>query len=215
MYTGCGASQDRDGALDWWHRISDPTHPNFMMSASRSLKAKALSCLASVYFDKSYLPDQTLQIDDLYRAARLANGSASFGLISPVVLAIGARIEKIGLRRQADCHFEGVDTSRFETLEFLWKVADARAEEMNKKRQKRDAKVSQAPNLYVCAAEGCGIEGTRRSGLLQCSGKCPLDVKPSYCSKECQRVVSSRSKFLCWRSGIYAAIFVFVGLEVP
>jgi hypothetical protein len=138
--------------------MSDPTHPNFVRSVSRPLKAKALSCLASSYFEKSFLPDETLQIDDLYRAAFLANGSASLGFVSPVVLAIGARIEKIGLRQQATCPFRGVDTSRFVTLESLWKVFDARTEEMDKKHQKRDAKVSQSPNLYICAAEGCGIE---------------------------------------------------------
>ena len=191
MHTGCGASQDKDAALDWWRRISDPTNPNFVRSASRLLKARALSCLSSAYFDKSFLPDETLQIDDLYRAAQLANASASLGLVSPVVLAIAGRVEKVGLRRQADCHFEGIDTSRFEILEFLWKVADARTEEMDKKHQKRNAKVSHTPNLYICAAEGCGIEGTSRSGLLRCSGKCPPDVKPSYCSKECQKAVSS------------------------
>jgi len=135
MYTGCGASQD--GALVWWHRILDPTHPNFVMSAPRSIKAKSLSCLASAYYDKRCLPDKTLRIDDLHRAALLANGSASLGLVSPIVLAV-----EFGLRRQAECYFEGVDTSRFETLESLWKVTDARSEEMNKKRQKRDVKVS-------------------------------------------------------------------------
>ena len=171
---------------------------------SRPLKAKALSCLASSYFEQSFLPDETLQIDDLYRAAHLANGSASLGFVSPVVLAIGARVEMIGLRQQATCPFRAVDTSRFAALEFLWKVTDARTGELDKKYQKRDAKVSQAPNLYICAAEGCGIEGTSRSGLLKCSGKCPLGVKASYCSKECQKAVSSASYVIV---SIYADIF--------
>jgi hypothetical protein len=58
------------------------------------------------------------------------------GFVSPVVLAIGARIEKIGLRQQATCPFRGIDTSRFATLESLWKVINARTEEVNKKYQK-------------------------------------------------------------------------------
>jgi hypothetical protein len=128
--------QDRDTALDWWRRISDPTHPNFLRSVSRPSKAKALSCLASYYFEKNFLPNETLQIDELHRAALLADGSASLGFVSPVVLAIGARIEKIGLRQQATCPFRGIDTSRFATLESLWKVIDARTEEVNKKYQK-------------------------------------------------------------------------------
>lgn len=191
MYAGCGASQDRDAALDWWRRISDPTYPSFIKSSSRPLKARALACLANAYYEKCCLPNQTLQIDDLYRAAQLANAAASWGLTSPIVLSVGNRVEKFGLRRQADCQFKGVDTSRFEAFEFLWKVVDARSEQLKKVREKRDAKVLQAPNLYVCAREGCGIEGTSRSALQQCSGKCPLDAKPSYCSRECQKAVST------------------------
>ena len=117
MYTGCRASQDKDGALDWWRRISDPTNPNFVDSVSRPLKAKALSCLANAYFEKSFLPNDTLQVDDLYRAAQLANASASLGLVSPIVLTIAFRIEQIGFRQKDDCHFKGVNISLGFSLE--------------------------------------------------------------------------------------------------
>jgi len=64
-----------------------------------------------------------------------------------------------------------------------------RMAEVNKAAAKRDAKVSKAPLKYVCAADDCGIQATKKSGLLRCAGKCPVVYKPSYCSKECQKMV--------------------------
>jgi hypothetical protein len=154
-----------------------------------------MACLANDFLDKSFLPKKKLHLSNLYRAAWLANTSISLGLVTPIALQIADKTQKIGLRRQADCRFEGTDTSCFEALESLWKARDARNEDLEKFGQMREAKVFQAPNLYICAAEGCGIEGRSRSGLLQCSGKCPSLEKPSYCSKDCQKAVSSGSIF--------------------
>jgi len=64
-----------------------------------------------------------------------------------------------------------------------------RKEEMDRVSAKRDAKVSRDPSKYVCSAKDCGIQATKKSGLLRCAGKCPLAFKPSYCSKECQKMV--------------------------
>lgn len=64
-----------------------------------------------------------------------------------------------------------------------------RTEEMNRASAKRDSKVARTPLKYVCAAEDCGIQATKKSGLLRCAGKCPVVFKPSYCSKECQKMV--------------------------
>jgi hypothetical protein len=189
MWTGCGATKDEDGALDWWKKITDPTHPEYVSSASRPMRTKALSCMANAYLERSNIDKETLQIDDLYRAGELADACASYGLITPIVLFIGTRIETVGLRRQADCRFRGTDTTRFEMLEFLWAALEARNAEIQAEKQKRDAKASKAPNLYQCAADRCGIEATKKSGLSRCSGPCLPDVKPSYCSKDCQRAV--------------------------
>ena len=34
---------------------------------------------------------------------------------------------------------------------------------------------------------GAGSSAEGRRALLVCSGRCPPDLKPSYCSKECQK----------------------------
>jgi hypothetical protein len=194
MWTGCGAAKDQDGALDWWLRLADPTHPNYLTIVPRPIQAKALACLANAYLERCDLPESTLQIDDFRRASQLADACASFGLVTPIVLMVANKIERIGLRRQAECKFRDLDTTPFEQLEFLWRAADACSSEVAAEDRHRDAKTSKAPNLYQCAAEGCGIQATRVKGLRQCSGNCPPDVKPSYCSKECQRMVRSTSR---------------------
>jgi hypothetical protein len=189
MWTGCGSVKNEDGALDFWSKIADPTHPSYVTTASRPVRTKALSCMANAYLDRSDVDKDTLQIDDLYRAAKLADASASYGFVAPIVLSVAIRIETLGLRRQADCRYRRTSTKRFEILEFLWAALDARSAEIRAEDQKRDAKFSKAPNLYQCAAERCGIEATKKSGLSQCAGSCLPNVKPSYCSKDCQRAV--------------------------
>jgi hypothetical protein len=82
-----------------------------------------------------------------------------------------------------------LDTDRFEQLAELWGAIDARTEEMNRASAKKDAKISRAPLKYVCSADDCGIQATKKSGLLRCAGKCPVVFKPCYCSKECQKTV--------------------------
>ena len=53
----------------------------------------------------------------------------------------------------------------------------------------RAAKVARAPNAYVCATPGCGIAANQKKALMRCAGRCPMERKPHYCSKECQRKV--------------------------
>ncbi|KAJ6464379.1 hypothetical protein C8R45DRAFT_939902 [Mycena sanguinolenta] len=46
----------------------------------------------------------------------------------------------------------------------LWHAMDKRDEEMAAEERKRDAKVTKAPNAYMCAAKGCGVEGKGATG---------------------------------------------------
>jgi hypothetical protein len=173
----------------WWGKIADPLHPERPPYVSRHIQTRALSCLASACRERSYMGRDALQIDHLYRAGKLADMAGALGFMSPNMLGIAGRIEEVGLRRQADCRFEGVDTTRYEKLDFLWRAYDAHRARISSKDRQRDTKATKAPNLYQCAAEGCGIEATSKSGLSKCSGPCLADVKPSYCCKECQRAV--------------------------
>lgn len=184
-WTGYGAPKNRDSALERWACLvsSEPDAP-------RGIKARAHSCLAAGWFERATEDNKRWNIDSLYRAGNNANESISLGLISPGALRAGFSIETQGFRRHEDNRFPGLNTDRFERLTELWEAIDARKEEVNKASAKRDAKVSRSPLKYVCSAEDCGIQATKKSGLLRCAGKCPVVFKPSYCSKECQKMVS-------------------------
>lgn len=43
--------------------------------------------------------------------------------------------------------------------------------------------------ITSCAAQGCNARGLRGSLLKECAGKCPVDLKPRYCSKKCQKEI--------------------------
>ncbi|KAI0703946.1 hypothetical protein C8Q76DRAFT_753031 [Earliella scabrosa] len=58
-------------------------------------------------------------------------------------------------------------------------------------------KVASNTQAYVCAAEGCGLRGLKKRAMKACSGPCSVDIKPHYCSKECQRKDWPRHKMFC------------------
>ena len=183
-WTGYGTARNRDSALERWTSLAS-SPPN----ASRQIKARAHSCLAAGWFERATEDSERWNIDSLYRAGSNANEAISLGLISPVTLRTGFATETQGFRRSEDNRFPGLNTERFEQLAELWGAIDARTEEMNKASAKMDAKVSRAPLKYACSADDCGIQATKKSGLLRCAGKCPVVFKPCYCSKECQKTV--------------------------
>jgi hypothetical protein len=187
-YIGCGADQDKDNAADWWQRIADPTHPDSPPFVPRSIQTKALSCLALEFHEHARISEKAIQIDDLYRAGGLADASASFGFVSPNVLSIAGDIEA---RLLEGLQFPEVDTTRHEKLENLWEIYDIFAAQKEAEHQRRANKVSNAPNFYQCAAEGCGIESTKRSGLPKCSGPC----SPFLLQQRVSRVVRPLSSF--------------------
>ncbi|TFK84507.1 hypothetical protein K466DRAFT_567188 [Polyporus arcularius HHB13444] len=58
-------------------------------------------------------------------------------------------------------------------------------------------RVENASRLHACAAEGCGVHVVHKQGLKACAGRCSPDVKPHYCSKDCQRKDWRRHKPFC------------------
>ena len=86
----------------------------------------------------------------------------------------------------------GIDVTKMgnaKRFRALWRAVDRREREAHNEERKMQKKAENAPNRYVCAREGCGISAEGRRALLVCSGRCPPDLKPSYCSKECQKQV--------------------------
>jgi len=195
-YAGCGAKKDISSAIDMWRRISDPLHPQFFSPdrIPRKIRARALSCLANAHWDKRIVDDgEAWNIDTVFRAASCADACASYGLVTPTVLLIGQMVQRI----LAEDIAPGWDHSRFLDLEFLNEALDIREREVQAEQSRREKKITKEPTAYVCAAPGCGIGATRKATLLKCGGKCPPDIKPHYCSKECQKADWRRHRPEC------------------
>ena len=75
----------------------------------------------------------------------------------------------------------------------LWVLSERKRRTMNQSQDEQAAKVGKRSNAYRCAREGCPVEATAQAALKKCDGPCPEELKPSYCSEDCQKAVSSRS----------------------
>jgi len=183
-WTGYGTPENRDSAIERWSFLTSSA-PNI----PRRIKARAHSCLAAAWFDQATEDPERWNIDSLHRAGSNANEAVSLGLTGSGGLKVGFSIESQGFRRPEDNRFPGLNTDRFERLTELWEAIDTHTADVERASAKGDGKVSKAPLKYVCSAEDCGIQATKKMGLLRCAGKCPVVFKPSYCSKECQKMV--------------------------
>ena len=148
------------------------------------------------WFDRAIEDPERWNIDSLHRAGSNADEAVSLGITGSGALRVGFSIESQGFRRPENNRFPGLNTDRFERLTELWEAIDARTAEIDRASAKGDTKVSKAPLKYVCSTEDCGIQATKKMGLLRCAGKCPVVFKPSYCSKECQKIVRCLSPAL-------------------
>ncbi|OJT13671.1 hypothetical protein TRAPUB_9770 [Trametes pubescens] len=218
---GCGTMrQSAEGALYVLDSLLDPAcdRDRYLgYLASPTTLAQAHSCAANAHFMK--LTASAVQVADmlvderrfqrpqtahsnsggdpalayLILAVTHANESAKLGLVSPIVLKIGLTARETGAKIGVDMARMG--RSRY--IRYLWRAVTARLEEIYDEERKKQKKVEDSPNDYVCAAEGCGIRAEGRAALRACAGRCPRDLKPYYCSKECQTKDWSRHKAVC------------------
>ena len=168
-----------------------------------SVLARAFSCLADAYMTLMHLAfdgesvmrhdgsdrllpngerDHILANDFMHAAAAYSDASAALGMVSPVVLYVARWLTQIGERDGVNVR----ETERYKVYPYLWSAWDVRVAEMEEEKRKREAKLGRAPTAYVCAAQGCGITAKQKKGLMKCAGKCPMERKPHYCSKNCQ-----------------------------
>jgi hypothetical protein len=176
QWIGCEGFQILSQSLGPDNPIS---HPKYLSSVPRSIQAQALSCLANVYFRRSFIDKNAVLIINLFeQAGQLANICVSRGLVTHGILYISRCIERLGLRRQAECRWD-INTTPFQNLVDLWRAHDTAIREGEADDQKRIAR----PDLYSCATETCGIEAMKKSDLFQCSGDCPSPLLQQGVSK--------------------------------
>ncbi|KAI0794733.1 hypothetical protein C8Q74DRAFT_592247 [Fomes fomentarius] len=218
--SGCGTRKKSvEGTLYVTDAFTDPScDPSRYVgnTASRSLMAQAHSLAARSHYEKflaspaertdiqaderRFSRPETLRLgigqpplSSLALAAHHANESVKHGLVSPAVLLIGFKLRDLG-------EVLGVDVDRMNRAKRfrpLWRAISQRVDEIHAEERKRQRKADARPNQYACAAEGCGIRGEQRAALRACAGRCPADLKPSYCSKECQTKDWARHKPIC------------------
>ena len=117
---------------------------------------------------------------------RHANESVKLGLVSAATMVVGMFMRNSAASTGVQDTELAVKMPMFADL---WGAVLKRLKVLEEGQNARERKVDRRPNEYVCAAPGCGIGATQRAALRACAGGCPKELKPSYCSKECQRKV--------------------------
>ena len=181
--------------------------------ANQLAMARAHSCAAHAHYQKfkasdkerfSYAADerhyrrrQTLEVGygqpahtSLGFALHHASESARLGLVSSIVLRLGFTAREIG-------ESLGVDLTELpkhaKKHRPLWRAVEDRLNELYAEARKKLESVEKNSSGYVCNAEGCSARSPSGTSLKLCSGKCPQDLKPRYCSKQCQVKVRTHS----------------------
>ncbi|KAI0703947.1 hypothetical protein C8Q76DRAFT_215606 [Earliella scabrosa] len=127
----------------------------------------------------------------LYTAIDHANESVRLGLLSHAALEVGT-----GFRTYMRFEWDNI----MDNMPMYAPIRQALAKHDTSslaEEERHRAKVTNDAQAYVCAAEGCGLAGLQKKALRACAGNCAADVKPHYCSKECQKKDWPRHKAIC------------------
>ena len=106
-----------------------------------------------------------------------ATMAVRLGLVSRVIITIADKARSRLSEREKLKHA------------FLLEAAERAEGEFGSRFLKQLTKIENNERAYVCAGPGCKVGGLRKKALMACGGSCPADVKPHYCSKECQKRV--------------------------
>ena len=176
--------------------------------ASQSDLARAHSCAAYAHYQKfqfkasdvkrdlttsierSFNRQQTAEAGFGYSAhtslkfaLHHASESARLGLLSPIALRVGLIARDVG---------EGLDVDFGQLVHCaknyrpLWRAVGEHVDGLYAEARKAFETSRKEPPEYACRAEGCAIRAKSSTSLKACSRKCPSDLKPRYCSKQCQ-----------------------------
>ncbi|RDX40999.1 hypothetical protein OH76DRAFT_1412511 [Lentinus brumalis] len=223
--SGCGVKRKSlQGALYMFDMLTDDFAAGSDYVGDRApeeIRAQAHSAAAQAYWDEWCLDTDEARADDhaeLHRfgrpfnpagespyaplvfAAVHASHSVQLGLVSPAVLWVGFGVKDVVERiRGTDVQVTSTGEEVDWALEFrpLWDALKKRENEIVAEERRRRAKIAKNPGAYVCAAEGCNVAGLHKAALRACGGGCPADLKPHYCSKECQKRDWPRHKVVC------------------
>ena len=107
------------------------------------------------------------------------------GFIPPAILHVIGWLKTLPQRFGRDIR----EAAALRRSKATWTKYEEYERDQRSEERQRLAKISQTPNGYRCAADGCGIQAFHKGALRRCGGRCPAHEKPHYCSAYCQRNV--------------------------
>ena len=144
-----------------------------------------------------------------------ASESARLGLVSAIVLRVGFVAREIGEGFGVDFRVGQGVVGRTKRYRPLWRAVEDRLDELYAEARKAFEATATAA-AYVCGAEGCARTCAKSSAAFKaCAGKCPADLKPRYCGKQCQVKVRLVSSFFSYSDTVTdrrRCVTVHVGL---
>ena len=124
--------------------------------------------------------------ESLQLALHHASESARLGLMSSIGVRLGLVAREMGQGL-------GVDVGQLPLAERakryrpLWRTVDGFLNDWYAEaREALRGAVDRDRLEHVCGADGCGTRARASTVFKACSGSCPPDLKPRYCSKQCQ-----------------------------
>ncbi|KAI0701116.1 hypothetical protein C8T65DRAFT_656734 [Cerioporus squamosus] len=170
------------------------------------LRRRALAACAWAYFDTHFkLPDGgsmygIVNNAFMQNAAFTANLCARDDWQPRIVIRIANWLHSLqyrypGLRNQA--------TRNISDMKHLWSAYEDYSKRRIEAQIKEWYEVHTAENVYICAGDDCNVQAVHKSAFRACSGNCPPEMKPHYCSKLCQQKHWFVHRYVC-RKGIPA-----------
>ena len=215
FFTGCGCDSDTPNigrALSLFHRLTfqGAAGPKYIFYAPESVRTRANSAAAWAHWQcglgkvpsgRAYMraaarrggvdvsSAERLRYAHRHLAMRHANAAVRGGLVSAAVIEIGHGMDE---------HVS--EPGEREAVAELFAAVKEASRDFSKRETRWKEKIAENPAAYACAAEGCEVKGRHQSALRRCAGICPHDMKPHYCSKECQKKVSGLCSAHCSRT---------------
>lgn len=191
-HAGYGMNADQDGAVELWITVLDKV----FASPARDLMflGKIAACATARHYFNLYRHEGRTAYRHLMHAAYFANVAARAGSKAPMMnnifYAYNALVdlfERLGGEDAEGIVREMKDAAP--SFGALYTVCRDHTFALEERYEEMREKEARNPNAYACALDGCPVKAISKAALKRCAGPCPDEVKPSYCSKECQRKV--------------------------
>ena len=138
---------------------------------------------------QAHVQAQAQESEHITRALHHASESARLGLVSTLGLRLGLAARELGEGCGVDAHGplwrgRGRLAERARRFRPLWGAVD---ECLRGLYEEARGALRHGDDEYACGAEGCARTCSKSSAAFKaCAGRCPADLKPRYCSKQCQ-----------------------------